>query len=118
MNKKIPLLILLGVTLLATPVWAATKVSIDKTIAACKAAGIKPSGTPIQSKLKTDTSLIGMAYLNYIYQNDLGNPHFRQSMMLMNGQVPADTANPYVHLFDRGRGEKNYRCLARHSALL
>lgn len=111
MNKKIPLLVLLGVALLATPVSAATKVSIDRTIAACKAAGIKPSGTPIQSRLKADTSLIGMAYLNYIYQNDLSNPHFMQSMMLMNSQVPAGTANPYVQLFDRGRGEKTIAVL-------
>lgn len=85
---------------------AATKVSIDKTIASCKASGIKPSGSPIQSKLKAETSLIGMAYLNYIYQNDLKNPHFCQSMMLMNSQVPASSTNPYTHLFDPGMGEK------------
>jgi hypothetical protein len=46
-----------------------------------------------------------MAYLNYIYQNDLTNEHFCQAMLLMHAQVPAGTANPYVKLFDKGMGE-------------
>ena len=40
-----------------------------------------------------------MAYLNYIYANDLANEHFCQAMLLMSAQVPAGTANPFVALF-------------------
>src|SRR5207237_8825620 len=83
-----------------------TAVSTDKACATCKAAGHKPAGKTIQSALKKETSLIGMAYLNYIYQNDLSNEHFCQAMLLMNSQVPSGTENPYVHLFDPGMGEK------------
>src|ERR1700741_2153916 len=81
-------------------------VSIAESCAKCKAAGNKPTGTPVQSELKKQTSLIGLVYLNYIYQNDLTNEHFCQCMLLMNSQVPAGTDNPYVHLFDKGMGEK------------
>lgn len=77
-----------------------TKISIEKVISDSKAAGYKIIGTPIQSELKKQTSLIGMAYLNYIYQNDITNEHFCQSMLLMDAQVPQGTQNPYVHLFD------------------
>jgi hypothetical protein len=81
-------------------------VSIAESCAKCKAAGNKPAGTPVQSELKKQTSLIGLVYLNYIYQNDLTNEHFCQCMLLMNSQVPVGTENPYVHLFDKGMGEK------------
>lgn len=84
----------------------ATKISITQILAACTAAGNKISGKPIQSELKQQTSLIGMAYLNYIYQNDIRNEHFCQSMLLMNAQVPAGTDNPYVHLFDAEMANK------------
>lgn len=86
-------------------------VSIDQSCANCKAAGNKPSGKPIQSALKKETSLIGMAYLNYIYQNDLSNEHFCQSMLLMDSQIPSGIQNPYVHLFDKGMGEKLLKVL-------
>lgn len=88
-----------------------TKVSIEKTIAACKAAGVKPIGQSVLSEMKKETSLIGMAYLNYIYQNDLTNEHFCQAMLLMHAQVPAKTDNPYVKLFDTGMGEKTLAIL-------
>lgn len=83
-----------------------TKISIPEALAACTVAGNKISGNPIQSELKKHTSLIGMAYLNYIYQNDIGNEHFCQSMLLMNAQVPPGTENPYVHLFDAKMASK------------
>ncbi len=104
---------LVSASLILTPNMASaeTKVSIEKTVAACKAAGIKPVGTPIQSDLKKETSLIGMAYLNYIYQNDLTNEHFGQAMLLMDAQAPAKTENPYVRLFDKGMGEKTLAVL-------
>ena len=78
------------------------KVPIEKTIENCIAAGYKipDSNKSIHSELKKTTSLIGMAYLNYIYQNDLENSHFCESMMLMNSQVPKGTHNPFVHLFE------------------
>lgn len=77
-------------------------VSIEQTIKNCMAAGIiLPTGAkPIQSALKEQTSLIGMAYLNYIYQNDLENRHFCESMLFMNSQVPEGAQNPYIYLFD------------------
>ena len=109
MKKSIFLLVLL--ILSSSPAFSQTKVSIEKTIAACQAVGVTPSGKPVQSELKKETSLIGMAYLNYIYQNDLTNEHFCQAMMLMNAQLPAGTSNPYVKLFDKGRGEKTLAVL-------
>ena len=80
------------------------KVPIEKTIENCIAAGYKiPDSTKsVHSELKKITSLIGMAYLNYIYQNDLENSHFCESMMLMNSQIPKSTQNPFVHLFEPG----------------
>jgi hypothetical protein len=109
MKQAILLVILL--TLMPSAVMSSTKVSIEETCAACKAAGVKLIGTSVQSPLTKETSLIGMAYLNYIYQNDLGNEHFCQAMLLMNSQVPLGTANPYVHLFDAGMGEKTLKVL-------
>jgi hypothetical protein len=75
--------------------------SIEETVQACKAAGngFPPGLAPVQSALKRETSLVGMAYLNYIYSNDLANEHFCQAMLLMHAQVPAGTANPFVALF-------------------
>lgn len=102
---KTALFLFVLLILSTSPAFSETKVSIEKTIAACKAAGVKPTGKPVQSELKKETSLIGMAYLNYIYQNDLTNEHFCQAILLMHAQVPAETANPYVKLFDKGMGE-------------
>ena len=103
---KKTLLVFMRLILNPSLAFSETKVSIEQTIAAGKAAGIKPVGEPVHSELKKETSLIGTAYLNYIYQNDLTNVHFCQSMLLMNAQVPAKTDNPYVKLFDKGMGEK------------
>ena len=77
-------------------------IPIEEAIAACKAAGntMVPGLKPIQSDLKRETSLIGQAYLNYIYQNDIANEHFCQAMLLMHAQVPKGTPNPYVALFE------------------
>lgn len=88
-------------------------VPISETIAHCKANGIKLAlgAKPMQSELKKTTSLIGMAYLNYIYQNDLNNLHFCESMLLMDSQVPANTDNPYVRLFEIIRAEKTIAIL-------
>lgn len=86
--------------------FASTIISISQAIGDCTAAGNKMTGTPVQSELKKQTSLIGMAYLNYIYQNDILNGHFCQSMLLMNSQVPAGTNNPYEHLFDTAMANK------------
>lgn len=89
-----------------------TKISIEQTLIGCATAGIKMIGTPIQSELKKQTSLIGMAYLNYIYQNDIKNEHFCQSMLLMNAQIPPKTPNPYIHLFDAEMATKTMPILA------
>ena len=80
---------------------ADTKISIEQALKACKDAGnrIVPGVQPIQSDLKRETSLVGMAYLNYIYQNDIKNQHFCEAMLLMDSQVPAGAANPYTKLF-------------------
>jgi hypothetical protein len=94
------ILVILSLSLIPCVTFSATKVSIPQAISDCIKAGNKISGKSIQSELKKQTSLIGMAYLNYIYQNDLKNEHFCQSMLLMNSQVPEGAVNPYVHLFD------------------
>ena len=78
-----------------------TAISIDAAVKACKAAGngTVPGKAPIQSALKREASLIGLAYLNYIYQNDIANQHFCEAMLLMHAQAPHGTVNPYVALF-------------------
>jgi len=93
---------------------AQTKISIEQTLTRCKDAGngLVPGVQPVQSDLKKETSLIGMAYLNYIYQNDIANTHFCQAMLLMGSQVPAGTRNPYVALFTRKRAVSTMAALA------
>lgn len=83
-------------------------VSIEQTIENCIKTGKKLplQAKPFQSELKTITSQIGMAYLNYIYQNDLNNDHFCESMLYMNKQIPEGTKNPFVRLFERDMAEK------------
>lgn len=83
-----------------------TRISINQVISDCKAMNMQMAGKPIQSELKKVTSLIGMSYLNYIYQNDIKNEHFCLSMLLMHSQVPTNTDNPYVHLFDLSMATK------------
>jgi hypothetical protein len=100
------LFILVSLLLIPYVSFSATKISISQAITDCAAAGNKIVGTSIQSELKKQTSLIGMAYLNYIYQNDIKNEHFCQSMLLMNSQVPEATNNPYIHLFDAEMASK------------
>jgi hypothetical protein len=89
-------------------------IPIEDAIAACKAAGntMVPGLKPIQSDLKRETSLIGLAYLNYIYQNDIANEHFCQAMLLMHAQVPEGTPNPYVALFTPAHGAATLAALA------
>lgn len=80
--------------------------SLEQVCADCEVAGNKPAGKPIQSELKKETSLVGMAYLNDIYRNDRLNAHFCQAMLLMNAQIPPGTENPYLQLFDDGMGKE------------
>jgi hypothetical protein len=93
---------------------AQTTISIDQTLKCCKDAGNGPvpGVRAVQSELKKETSLIGMAYLNYIYQNDIANQHFCEAMLLMASQVPAGTANPYVALFTPERAVTTMAALA------
>jgi hypothetical protein len=93
---------------------AQTEISIDQTLKRCKAAGngLVPGVQPVQSDLKKETSLIGMAYLNYIYQNDIDNRHFCEAMLLMSSQVPAGAGNPYVGLFTPARAVTTMAALA------
>jgi hypothetical protein len=65
-------------------------IPIDEAMNACKLAGngMVPGKAPVQSELNTEASLVGLAYLNYIYQNDIANQHFCEAMLLMHAQVP------------------------------
>ena len=89
-------------------------IPIEDAVAACKAAGTSliPGLEPIQSDLKRECSLIGLAYLNYIYQNDISNEHFCQAMLHMHAQVPKGTANPYVALFSPAHAAATLAALA------
>ena len=109
--KTVLLPLMLCLCLSAAPVQGETPVSIDQACASCQAAGVTAVSKAIQSPLKKETSLIGMAYLNYIYQNDLTNEHFCQAMLLMRAQVPANTTNPYTALFEPGMGEQTLAVL-------
>lgn len=93
---------------------AGTAVSIDEAVNACRLAGngMVAGVTAVQSDLKRETSLVGMAYLNTIYQNDIANRHFCEAMLLMSAQAPAGTANPYVALFTPEHAEKTMAALA------
>ena len=92
----------------------ATAISIEDAVQACKAAGnaMVPGKTPVQSALKQEASLVGLAYLNYIYQNDIANQHFCEAMLLMHAQAPQGTANPYVALFTPERASATMAALA------
>ena len=48
-------------------------IEIEDAVSACKLAGngMVPGKSPILTPLKRECSLIGLAYLNYIYQNDI-----------------------------------------------
>ncbi|HZN30206.1 MAG TPA: hypothetical protein VFB88_12680 [Xanthobacteraceae bacterium] len=96
MRKRMALVLAAMAVLAPAAGMAQTGISIDQTLQRCKAAGngLVPGVQPIQSDLKKETSLIGMAYLNYIYQNDIDNRHFCESMLLMMSQVPAGTGTP------------------------
>jgi hypothetical protein len=47
-----------------------TAISIDEAVTACRLAGngMIPGKAPVMSPLKREASLVGLAYLNYIYQ--------------------------------------------------
>jgi len=89
-------------------------ISIDEAVTACRRAGnsMVPGKAPVQSALKQEASLVGLAYLNYIYQNDIANQHFCEAMLLMHAQVPPATANPYVALFEAERAGPTMAALA------
>jgi hypothetical protein len=113
-RKNIAFVLAATVPLAPAAVMAQTKISIDQTLQRCKDAGngLVPGAQPVQSDLKKETSLIGMAYLNYIYQNDIANKHFCEAMLLMSSQVPASTRNPYVRLFTPRRAVTTVAVLA------
>ena len=92
----------------------AKAISIDEAVNACRLAGnsMVPGKAPVQSALKSEASLVGLAYLNYIYQNDIANQHFCEAMLLMHAQVPRGTANPYVALFTPERAGPTVAALA------
>jgi hypothetical protein len=93
---------------------SATAISIDEAVRACRLAGngMVPGKAPVMSPLKREASLVGLAYLNYIYQNDIANQHFCEAMLLMHAQVPQGAANPYLALFEAGRAGATMAALA------
>jgi hypothetical protein len=90
---------------MAEPTATAKPISIEEAVNACRLAGnaMIPGKAPVMSALKRETSLVGLAYLNYIYQNDISNQHFCEAMLLMHAQVPQGAANPYLALFTPAR---------------
>ena len=96
------------------PAASATAISIQEAVNACRRAGnaMVPGKTPVHSELKQEASLVGLAYLNYIYQNDIANHHFCETMLLMHAQVPQGTANSYVALFTPERAVSTMAALA------
>jgi hypothetical protein len=114
MRKRMAFVLAVMASLSPAEGMAQMKISIEETLKRCKDAGIGmiPGVQPVQSDLKKETSLIGMAYLNYIYQNDIANQHFCEAMLLMASQVPAGTRNPYVGLFTRKRAVTTMAALA------
>ncbi len=90
----------------------ATPISIEEAVSACKAAGNgMPGKQPVLTELKREASLVGLAYLNYIYQNDIANQHFCEAMLLMHAQARG-TANPFVALFSTEHAVETMKALA------
>jgi hypothetical protein len=91
-----------------------TAISIDEAVNSCRLAGnaMVPGKAPVMSPLKREASLVGLAYLNYIYQNDIANRHFCEAMLLMHAQVPQGAANPYLALFEARRAGATMAALA------
>ena len=89
-------------------------IPIEDAVTGCRHAGngMVPGKSPVQSALKREASLVGLAYLNYIYQNDISNQHFCEAMLLMHAQVPQGTRNPYVALFEAERAAATMAALA------
>jgi hypothetical protein len=89
-------------------------ISIDEAVNACREAGnsMVPGKAPVHSELKKEASLVGPAYSNYIYQNDIANQHFCEAMLLMHAQVPLGVPNPYVALFTPERAVPTMAALA------
>jgi hypothetical protein len=96
------------------PIEAETAISIEEAVQACRLAGNGPVPgiKPVQSPLKLEASLVGLAYLNYIYQNDSANQHFCEAMLLMHAQVQPRTENPFVGLFTEARAKATMAALA------
>ena len=111
---NVKLLVLAAMAMAPAVAAAAMSISIEEAVNACKLAGnaMVPGKAPVQSKLKTEASLVGLAYLNYIYQNDIANQHFCEAMLLMHAQVPQGTQNPYVALFTPERAGPTFAALA------
>jgi hypothetical protein len=99
---------------MAEPKATAQPISIEEAVNACRLAGngMVPGKAPVMSALKRETSLVGLAYLNYIYQNDIANQHFCETMLLMHAQVPQGAANPYLALFTPARAAATMAALA------
>ena len=99
---------------MAKPQAKSKPISIEQAVNACRLAGnaMVPGKAPVQSPLKREASLVGLAYLNYIYQNDIANRHFCEAMLLMHAQVPQATPNPYLALFEAGRAAATMAALA------
>ena len=78
MKTILRLVLTLSMSLYTVVSMADMAVSIDQAVKDCKAAGntFPNHLQPIQSELKKQTSLIGMAYMTYIYQNDIKNQHY------------------------------------------
>jgi hypothetical protein len=70
-----------------------------------------PGKQPVLTALKREASLVGLAYLNYIYQNDIANRHFCEAMLLMHAQARG-AANPLVALFSAERAVETMKALA------
>jgi hypothetical protein len=99
---------------MAKPQAKSKPISIEEAVDACRLAGngMIPGKAPVKSPLKLETSLVGLAYLNYIYQNDIANQHSCEAMLLMHAQVPQGTPNPYLALFEPGRAAATMAALA------
>jgi hypothetical protein len=97
--------------------WADSYIPVSETLAECIRQGYKPDeSVRPTSGLKNSASLVGLAYINYVYQNDTKNPHFCESMLRMDRQVssgtPGDYKNKYVELFSQTRAQQTMKHLA------
>jgi hypothetical protein len=117
-RKPLPFLLAGLLATAAAPAFADAYVPIKTSLTGCMAQGHKSDAQtlPKSAEIKRQASLVGLAYINWVYQNDLNNEHFCDVMLRMDRQVtdgvPGQYVDPYVDLFSPEHANETVQNLA------